>query len=243
MPRSSSLLPALLLPCLASALRVAQHDAPTRLGRRAVAAGAVWAPAAAVFAEDCSRYSTDAARAYCEKASAPAAPSGPVSLFNGDNSLLPGVTPSKLLSIGEYVRDLDDARKGVDALAPLTIDPANRCEDVRVALRKPLVNGIRKACSKVLLQLEDNASLLAAKTRSYEAVKVEIGNLDEACRGVDSTAKVAPPTAADLSNRVAALSRSLEDFTNGLKKPDPPPEAEPAAAEGEAAPAPAVAGF
>jgi hypothetical protein len=47
---------------------------------------------------------------------------------------------------------------------------------------------------------------------------------------VDSTAKVAPPTAADLSNRVAALSRSLEDFTNGLKKPDPPPEAEPAAA-------------
>ena len=46
---------------------------------------------------------------------------------------------------------------------------------------------------------------------------------------MDSTAKVAPPTAADLSNRVAALSRSLEDFTNGLKKPDPPPE--PAAAE------------
>ena len=76
----------------------------------------------------------------------------------------------------------------------------------------------------MLLQLEDNASLLAAKTRSYEAVKVEIGNLDEACRGVDATAKVAPPTAADLSNRVAALSRSLEDFTNGLKKPDPPPE-------------------
>ena len=35
-----------------------------------------------------------------------------MSLFNGDNSLLPGVTPSKLLSIGEYVRDLDDARRG-----------------------------------------------------------------------------------------------------------------------------------
>ena len=52
----------------------------------------------------------------------------------------------------------------------------------------------------------------------------------------DQTGAGAASGAADLSNRVAALSRSLEDFTNGLKKPDPPPEP-------EAAPAPAVAEY
>ena len=82
----------------------------------------------------------------------------------------------------------------------------------------------RSAAFTSRMDLGGSMSLLAAKTRSYDAVKVEIGNLDAACRGVDSPAKVAPPTAADLSNRVAARSRSLEDFTNGLKKPDPPPE-------------------
>eukprot|EP00316_Scyphosphaera_apsteinii_P016946 CAMPEP_0119311440 /NCGR_PEP_ID=MMETSP1333-20130426/22424_1 /TAXON_ID=418940 /ORGANISM="Scyphosphaera apsteinii, Strain RCC1455" /LENGTH=183 /DNA_ID=CAMNT_0007315809 /DNA_START=34 /DNA_END=585 /DNA_ORIENTATION=- len=119
-------------------------------------------------------------------------------------------TPARLLTIGEYLVDIREARRALEQLQPLIeLDTNAGKEAVRIGLRKTPVNGIRKACSKVLVQL-DGSSLQAAKQAEYDAIKGSIAVLDDGCR----------PTSTQSSDGLVAelqrLEGLLDQFANGF---------------------------
>merc|ERR1712032_494556 len=135
------------------------------------------------------------------------------SFLVADRALADPFSTARILTIGEYLNDVRDARRGLEDLQPLLERGSqNDNEAVRMALRKPPVSGIRKACSKVLIQLEGGGSpLLRAKQADYEKVKVALGALDDGCRNG------AGKSAEDNISELMILEESLDEFITGLK--------------------------
>jgi len=127
----------------------------------------------------------------------------------GHAATLPGITPSKMLTIGQYLNDVRDARAGVLTLPPLLETGTPGFEKVRVELRKPPANGIRKAASKVLTQLE-GTELYSAKSALYEGIKASLSALDDGCR----VGTVATP--AEMVAEAEKLAALLDTFGNGF---------------------------
>lgn len=125
----------------------------------------------------------------------------------------PPLTGSQLLTAGEYLNDLRAARgaltKEITPLLELKEDRGY--EATRVTIRKPPINGIRKAASKVVKLLEDNgnAELAKEKNKVYDAIKVSLGAIDDGCR---------PDLAKrpDLLGLLGKLVADLESFEKGL---------------------------
>ena len=133
------------------------------------------------------------------------------------------LTPSQMLTAGEYVRDLKEARRGLDPLDDLlALDEDRGYSDARVALRKPPVSGVRKAATKLLAQLPERSETLDAKSKLYEQIKADLGNLDEACKPDASHDRAA--------SSLEELRTHLDAFVAGLRidePPNPDPPAEP----------------
>ena len=123
------------------------------------------------------------------------------------------LTASQLLTVGEYVNSLSSAQKSIKAdLTPLLeIGEDRGYEAARITLRKPPMNGIRKACSKVVKLLEDNgASAVAAeKNKIYDSIKRSLAVIDDGCR---------PELASrpDFAAELAQLEKDLSAFRDGL---------------------------
>ena len=98
----------------------------------------------------------------------------------------PPLTASQMLTAGQYLNDLSDARAALKAdVAPLIERQDGPGYDaVRITIRKPPINSVRKACSKVVKLLEDNGmkDQAKAKDKVYESIKVGLGAIDDGCR-------------------------------------------------------------
>ena len=119
----------------------------------------------------------------------------------------PPLTGSQLLTAGEYLRDLREARRGLEALRPLLArDDDAGYEAARVELRKPPVNGIRKAASKLIALLPEG-DYRKKRDAQYDAIKKTLGSIDDGCR---------PEAKRDnLSNQLTKLQENLDSFTAG----------------------------
>merc|ERR1719310_223617 len=140
------------------------------------------------------------------------------------------LSASRVFSVREYVLDLKAARRGLDELTPLLErrEP-NTYEEARILLRKPPVNGVRKAASKILIVLEGEKEWLPAKTKAYENIKLAFAKLDDGCKvGVES-AMTNTKTTPDLLPVLDELKAGINLFVSGLELPKPDPE--PAAVE------------
>lgn len=122
----------------------------------------------------------------------------------------PTLTASQLLTVGQYLVDLREARGGLTLVAPLFDKQEEESyEAVRIALRKPPVSGIRKAASKVINELADG-ELKKSKESQYKAIKDSLGALDDACRpGVDRSKFGYKAEVERLEGLLDAFSRDL----------------------------------
>ena len=115
-----------------------------------------------------------------------------------------------MLTAGQYLNDIKAARKGLDDFKPLlALNEDRGYEAVRVELRKAPVSGIRKACSKLITLLPEGSATAKAKTKIYDDIKKELGQLDDGCReGVSSR--------PDLLAIVEAMQANLDAMGTGL---------------------------
>merc|ERR1712087_8310 len=89
---------------------------------------------------------------------------------------------SKALTIGQYMSDVREVRRGLEELQSLLeLGEERGNEAFRIALRKPPVSGLRKACSKVLIEL-DGTSMASSKQRIYTDMKASLAALDDGAR-------------------------------------------------------------
>ena len=93
---------------------------------------------------------------------------------------LSGLMPSAELTAREFLVDVREARRGLVDVEPLV--ESGSFKDVRLALRAAPISGIRKACSKIIRQMNEGSPLQKAKTAEYEAIKTSLGAIDEACK-------------------------------------------------------------
>lgn len=119
------------------------------------------------------------------------------------------LTSSQMLTVGQYLVDLREARRGCELLKPdLELQEESAYAAVRIALRKPPIAGIRKAANKIVLQL-DGGSLKSTKEKQYEAIKDSLGALDDACRpGMDRS--------VDTLALLSRLEVQLDAFIDGF---------------------------
>ena len=122
----------------------------------------------------------------------------------------PPLTGSQMLTASEYLTSLREARRGLEALRPLLArnDDAGY-EAVRVELRKPPVNGIRKAASKLVALLPEG-DYRKKRDAQYDAIKKTLGSIDDGCR----------PEAKrdDLPGQLTMLEDDLDTFTAGYEQ-------------------------
>ncbi|KAL1529870.1 hypothetical protein AB1Y20_000800 [Prymnesium parvum] len=118
---------------------------------------------------------------------------------------------SKMLTIGQYLEDLREARNSLPRLQPLLENPSETsCKAFRVELRKAPFSGIRKACSKVILVLDEKSTLRSTKEQQYEDIKQSLGSIDDACRdGVDRSS-------LDLVGMLTTMGDRLQAFEKGF---------------------------
>lgn len=115
------------------------------------------------------------------------------------------------LTIGQYLVDLREARFRLKPLIPLVQSgSSSSCKEFRVELRKDPLSGIRKACSKILLQLDEKSELRALKERQYEDIKKSLALVDDACRESVDRSKM------DLVGMVTKLSDDIRAFEDGF---------------------------
>ena len=95
------------------------------------------------------------------------------------------LSASTMLTVGQYLNDLREARRGCERVAPyLEQNDENGYEAARRELRKPPISGIRKAASKALKELNDGTSLKGLKEKQYEGIKAALG-ADEVAVSLD----------------------------------------------------------
>ena len=146
-----------------------------------------------------------------------AAGCAPFALASAAHADAPPVSSSAMLTVGQWIGDVRGARKGLEEMKPLLeLGEESGNEAVRLGLRKPPVNAIRKACSKVLIELE-GSSLAPSKQKVYDDVKLSLGRLDEMARPGLQT----PP--AEAVQELGRLEALLDSFAAGLAPPPPPP--------------------
>ena len=146
------------------------------------------------------------------------------------------LTASRQFSVREYVLDLKSARRGLDELTPLLERrEVKGYEEARFLLRKPPVNGVRKAASKVLIVLEGDKERLPAKTKDYDDIKIAFGKLDDGCKVAIESAMTKEPATPDLIPALDELKAGIDRFVSGFELPKPPPPPVPAAVETPAA--------
>lgn len=122
----------------------------------------------------------------------------------------PALTPSAMLTAGQYLNDIKQARNGLEEVRPLiSLNEERGYEATRITIRKPPVNGIRKACSKLLTLLDEKSATYKAKSQLYDAIKLDLGALDDGCR---PDLKTRP----DLLALVTKLQSDLDEFGSGL---------------------------
>lgn len=122
----------------------------------------------------------------------------------------PPLTGSQMLTASEYLTSLREARRGLEALRPLLArNDAAGYEAVRVELRKPPVNGIRKAASKLVALLPEG-DYRKKRDAQYDAIKKTLGSIDDGCR----------PEAKrdDLPGQLTKLEDDLDTFTAGYEQ-------------------------
>ena len=124
------------------------------------------------------------------------------------------LTPSAMLTAGQWLNDLKSASKGLESIPPLLErgdDPAY--EAIRIAIRKAPVNGIRKACSKIILLVKDGGDkkLLAEKEELYASIKVGLEALDIGSRPAEEgrTRPDLQKILSKLQDDVAAFGKDL----------------------------------
>lgn len=87
------------------------------------------------------------------------------------------------LTIGQYLVDLREARRGLKLLVPLLESGSDDdCLQLRQELRKQPIFGIRKAATKVLAQLDEKSELRVVKEQQYQDIKKSLTLVDDACR-------------------------------------------------------------
>ena len=124
------------------------------------------------------------------------------------------LTPSAMLTAGPYLNDLKAARRGLDELKPLIeLNEDRGYESVRIEIRKPPVNGIRKACSKLIALLPEGSPIAKAKGKIYEDIKKDLGAIDFGCSPADRLGSAERP---DVLALVAHLQSSLDEIGSGL---------------------------
>merc|ERR1712087_383298 len=97
-------------------------------------------------------------------------------------SAMDELSGAKALTIGQYMSQVREARRGLEELQTLLeLGEERGNEAFRIALRKPPVSGLRKACSKVILELE-GASMASSKQRIYTDMKASLAALDDGAR-------------------------------------------------------------
>ena len=139
------------------------------------------------------------------------------------------LTPSAMLTAGQYLSDIKAARRGLDDVAPLIVrDSTEGFEAARITIRKEPVNGIRKACSKIIMLLPEGSAGRKEKDKIYESIKKNLETLDN---GMRPEAKERPDNLALLKT----VQMELDAFSEGLgiaaaDPPAPPPPPPPAAA-------------
>ena len=140
----------------------------------------------------------------------------------------PVLTPSAMLTAGQYLNDLKAAGRGLADVRPLLeLNEDRGYEAARIAIRKEPVNMIRKACSKVLALIKDggDSRVLAEKTAVYDAIKEGLGALDYNCRP-----EINPRP--DTLKILAKLEDDVASFGVGLGiSSDAPNDAPPAAGD------------
>ena len=134
-----------------------------------------------------------------------------------------------MLTAGQYLNDIKAARRGLDDVAPLIVrDSTEGFEAARITIRKEPVNGIRKACSKIIMLLPEGSAGRKEKDKIYESIKKNLETLDN---GMRPEAKERPDNLALLKT----VQMELDAFSEGLgiaaaDPPAPPPPPPPAAA-------------
>ena len=120
------------------------------------------------------------------------------------------LTPSQMLTAGEYIREIREARRGFDEIVPLLeLQEPRGFEAARIAIRKPPISGIRKPCTKLIALLEEG-SIKKSREAKYEAIKKGLERLDGGCR------PDADRTVIDVVQEVRTLQENLDMFTQGL---------------------------
>merc|ERR1719181_2112535 len=114
------------------------------------------------------------------------------------------LSPAQLLSVGQYIPDLRDARRALDGVRLLAErDDERGYEEVRQALLTVPINGIRKAASKVLKEIKDDG-YRAQRTAQYETIKQYLTVIDDKARpGADRSG-------VNLPEQVALLQKSID---------------------------------
>ncbi len=125
------------------------------------------------------------------------------------------ISPSRLLTVRQYLGDVKEARRGLDKLAPLIQDPltSDNKLQARGVLRKPPTNGVRKACTKILDALEPGTPLIVKKTQQYDAIKQSLGALDDGLRETSSLSSV------ELLAQLDSLESAFDAFSDGFPAP------------------------
>jgi hypothetical protein len=123
------------------------------------------------------------------------------------------LTGSQLLTAGQYLNDLGAARLALkNEVSPLLELKEDRgYEATRVTIRKPPINGVRKAASKVVKLLEENGATELAKEKNmvYDSIKASLGAIDDGCR----------PELAKRPDLLGLLNKLIDDldtFGKGL---------------------------
>ena len=106
---------------------------------------------------------------------------------------------------------MSDARRSLDKLVPLIEENTQDAKlEARTALRKPPANGVRKACSKIIAELEPGTLLYREKESQYASIKRGLGSLDDGLRE-QSTAGT-----EELLAELDRLGESMDAFANGF---------------------------
>lgn len=141
-----------------------------------------------------------------------------------------GLSGSQMLTVGEYIQDIREARRGLEPIRSLLeLQEERSFEAARIELRKPPVNNIRKPVSKTLGLLEAGP-FKSAREAEYELVKKQLTVVDDLCRpGTDADKRRSAPA------ELTALEDALDRFSSAFMPPPPPPPP-PAAPESAQAP-------